>query len=87
MTDFRPPIFAPRIFGGMRILSDPNALEKTTERLFPVSRHRSKRIHKKLIKRHGGEFRMQPAMWRIGQDTIICHPAIYAQAKAALTTI
>ena len=81
---FVPPIFAPRIFGGMRIVSDPNALEKTTERLFPESRHRSRRIHKKLVRRFGGEFMMQPVMFRIGQDTIVCHPAVYEKVKATM---
>jgi hypothetical protein len=32
---------------GLRIIFDTYALEATTERLFPESRHRSKRIPKK----------------------------------------
>jgi hypothetical protein len=53
----------------LKIVLTPCALKETTERLFPESKNRSKRIRKKLIKRHGGEFRRRPAMWRIG-DTI-----------------
>jgi hypothetical protein len=46
-------------FIGMKILVSDLALEKTADRLFPDWRHRSARILKKLIKRHGGEFRMR----------------------------
>lgn len=53
------------------------ALEETEERLFPVSKHRSKRIHKKLVKRFGGEFKKEPAMWKVG-NVIYAHP-IYRQ--------
>jgi len=66
-------------YAGMRVISDPNALEKTKERLFPESRHRSKRVLKKLIKRHGGEFRMQPCAFQIGRDTLVMHPTLYQQ--------
>ena len=62
-------------FGGVRVFWDALALEKTTERLFPVSHHRSQRIHKKLLKKHGGEFRMKPCMWRVGND-LIAHPSL-----------
>lgn len=66
---------------GLRILYSPFALKETTERLFPESRHRSRRIHKKLVKRHGGEFRKVPCMWRVGAE-IIAHPSYAAQLKA-----
>lgn len=70
--------------GGMRILTDPFCLKQTTERLFPESKHRSARIRKKLLRRFGGEFRMVPAMFKIGPDTIVAHPAIYSQVCQAL---
>lgn len=70
------------MYAGMKIISDPNCLKETTERLFPKSRHRSARIRKKLIKRFGGEFRKEPAMFKIGADTIVAHPAVYAQIQA-----
>ena len=41
--------------GGLPIILSNAALKEGTERLFPESRHRSKRVHKKLIKRFGGE--------------------------------
>ena len=60
-------------YAGLSITFSPYALEATEERLFPASRHRSKRILKKLIKRFGGEFRMQPCMWRTHHG-IVAHP-------------
>lgn len=63
-------------FGGMRVIVDANVLEKTEVRLFPESRHRSKRTLKKLIKRFGGEYRKVPAIFKSG-DTIFMHPEQY----------
>lgn len=51
-----------------RIIFTPNALEESNIRLFPESRHRSRRILKKLIRRK------VPCM-RVG-DVIYAHPAI-----------
>lgn len=64
-----------------RVICTPMALEPTQERLFPESRHRSARIRKKLIKRHGGEFRMRPAIWRV-ENVIFAHPALRPQIEA-----
>lgn len=61
-------------YAGYRIIYTDRALEKTEERLFPFSKHRSKRIHKKLIKRFGGEFKMKPAIFKIGH-VLYVHPA------------
>ncbi len=74
----------PRGFGGLlelpvyvsRLCTKPG----TTHRTFPASRHRSKRIEKKLLRRHGGEFHPEPAMLHFG-DGIVCHPALYAELK------
>lgn len=63
-----------------KIISSPLALRPSNERLFPASKNRSKRIHKKLVKRFGGEFRMIPAMWHMG-DMIVAHPALYEQLR------
>lgn len=68
---------------GLRVIVSQNALEETTERLFPESKHRSARIRKKLIKRHGGEFRKAPAMFRT-VDSLIVHPALHAELQAAI---
>lgn len=65
-----------------RIIFTSNALEETNIRLFPESRNRSKRIHKKLIRRFGSEFRKVPCMWRVG-DVIYAHPAIKPRLDAA----
>jgi hypothetical protein len=69
-----------RALGAMPIIVSDHALKETTERLFPASRHRSKRIHKKLLKRFGGEFRKVPAIWKT-PNSIIMHPELYAQMK------
>lgn len=68
---------------GVKINYVEHALAETTERNFPASRHRSKRIHKKLVKRHGGEFRKEPAIFRYG-DTWIVHPSFRPQIEARL---
>lgn len=70
------------MIGGMRIIFDSNALEATEERLFPASPHRSARIRKKLIKRHGGEFKRVPCMWRVG-GAIVAHPSFRATIERA----
>lgn len=48
-------------------------------RLFPVSKHRSKRIHKKLVKRFGGEYEWtKPCIFKAGKS-IFANP-IFRQA-------
>lgn len=65
------------MFGGATIIVSENALKDSDVRNFPVSRHRSARLHKKLVKRYGGEFRKVGCIYRIG-DQMIMHPTIYA---------
>lgn len=65
---------------GLQIIVSDAALETTDVRLFPESENRSKRIHKKLVKRFGGEFKRVPAIFRIG-DKIVAHPAMYDRLK------
>ena len=65
-----------------RIVFTPYALKQTAERNFPISRHRSRRIHKKLCKRHGGEFRMAPTIWTVG-DVIFAHPSFEEEIQRA----
>ncbi len=50
---------------------------------FPKSKNRSKRIHKKLCKRFGGEFWMKPGMFRI-DDKLYIHPALRPDLEKAL---
>ena len=71
-------------FGAMSVIVSDKALNETTERLFPVSRHRSKRIHKKLVKRFGGEVRKVPAIWQT-PNAMIVHPTVYEQMKERIS--
>lgn len=78
-----PPLISNHApFGGLPIIWSIFALKATDERLFPVSRHRSRRIHKKLVKRFGGEFRKVPAIFQTPQGLIV-HPALRSSIEAA----
>ena len=68
---------------GLKIFVDPNVLEDTEERLFPESKHRSKRIHKKLVKRFGGEFMKAPCILK-APTAIYMHPVRYAEFQQQL---
>lgn len=59
---------------GMNLYFTTNALREGTERNFPESKHRSKRVHKKLVKRFGSEFKMIPCILRL-KEGIFAHPA------------
>lgn len=74
-------LFSP--MSGISIVYSEYCLKEGEERLFPVSRHRSKRIHKKLIKRFGGEFRKVPAIFKTPQG-IIMHPNFRAEFERNL---
>jgi len=71
-------------FMGLDVLVSEAAydMELTDERLFPYSRHRSRRIWKKLRKRYGGEFkhRFVSKAYQMG-NTLIVHPIIYEEMK------
>jgi hypothetical protein len=58
----------------------PSALSESKVRNFPISKHRSKRIHKKLVKKFNGEFKKEPAAFEVG-GRIIIHPILYQQLK------
>jgi hypothetical protein len=68
---------------GLPIIVSEVALETTDQRLFPASKNRSRRIHKKLVKRFGGESRKVPTIFRTPQG-LICHPVMYAKLRQAL---
>lgn len=76
MREFGPPQPA-----GVRVIYTVNALRHTDERLFPVSLHRSQRILKKLIRRHGGVYRKAPAMLMV-DGVVYCHPALKPRLEA-----
>jgi hypothetical protein len=65
---------------GLRVIFDPHTLEANEERPFAASRHRSKRIRKKLLKRFGGEFRNQPCMW-FYCGTVFAHPSFRLSSR------
>jgi hypothetical protein len=67
-------------FNGLQVICSPHALEETDERLFRENKYRSKRLHKKLCKRHGGEFKKVPAIFQMG-DKILAHPTHYQRIK------
>ena len=66
----------------MKVITSEHALKDSDQRLFKASRHRSKRIRKKLIKRFGGEFRKVPCVFQFG-DMLIVHPLHYEMLKEA----
>lgn len=61
---------------GLKVVVSEAALQDSDIRLFPTSKNRSARIHKKLVKRFGGEFKKVPAIYQMG-DTLVAHPAVY----------
>jgi hypothetical protein len=68
------------MFNGCRVVVSEAALAETTERNFPLSRHRSRRVHKKLVKRFGGEFRKEPAIFQT-PDSFIMHPTRWVEVE------
>ena len=85
MGNFTPYSYTkPRYVPGLEIVVSELALKETDERLFPASKHRSRRIHKKLVKRFGGEFRKVPCVWRMA-DKIIMHPALYVEFQRQMS--
>lgn len=67
----------------VQITVSEHALKDSDERLFRASKNRSRRIHKKLVKRFGGEFRKVPCVWRTPQG-IIMHPTLYAEFQRTM---
>lgn len=72
-----------RLFSGMPINVSPFALKDTDQRLFPASKNRSRRIHKKLVRKFGGEFKQAPAIYRTPYGWV-AHPVLYAGLMAHL---
>lgn len=68
---------------GMQVIVSPHALEETKERLFPENEYRSARVHKKLIKRFGSEFRKRPCIFKMA-DTIVMHPERYSEFRKSI---
>lgn len=68
------------MFGSVKLICSHAALKDSDVRMFPESQNRSQRIHKKLVKRFGSEFRKVPAIWQMG-DTLIAHPEMFHLIK------
>lgn len=71
------------MLGSLQIVVSEHAYRVINgERKFPASKHRSRRILKKLIKRHGGEYHLihEPLAYQIGNQFIV-HPKIYEEMK------
>jgi hypothetical protein len=71
------------VFGGIQMIVSEVALKESNVRLFPASKNRSARIHKKLVKRFGGEFKKVPAIWQI-EDRLVVHPALMHTVRQAI---
>jgi hypothetical protein len=83
---------------GLDLVWSPHAVSRTY--LFPPSKNRSKRIHKKLMKRFGRQYDQTPAIYQV-RGTLYAHPSfkpaierefqnvtldnIQAQARSVLT--
>jgi hypothetical protein len=68
------------MINGLQVIVSEHALEETEVRLFPASKNRSKRIHKKLVKRHGGEFEKRPCIYRM-DGKLVMHPVMWERMQ------
>lgn len=76
LSDMQPKPFRPRI-----IITD--SATKRGRQFFKDSKHRSKRILKKLLKRFGAQYEMLPACWHHEpSNTIYLHPALERDMRA-----
>lgn len=66
----------------IRIIYSDAAYKSTDERLFPASRHRSRRIEKKLVKRFGGYYKREPAIFMTPAGCM-AHPSLKPTIEAA----
>lgn len=66
------------------IIQSWRATKNSKDRNFKKSKHRRKRLHKKLLKKFDGhEFKQEPAIYINGNNYIV-HPALYADARRVL---
>ena len=74
------------MYSGFRVIFDTVATENTEVRNFPISKNRSKRILKKLLKRFGGfEFKQKPCILLDNRSgRIIVHPALKEEFLRAI---
>lgn len=67
----------------VRVIYHEAAMVEGKERLFPASRNRSARVRKKLIRRYGREFRLEPGCLQTPYGFVI-HPSLRAAFEAAV---
>lgn len=71
------------IIGGIRIVYTEAAQLESEERNFAFSKHRSKRVYKKLVKRFGSVFKMKPgALMDETNNVMYVHPSLRVQLEA-----
>jgi hypothetical protein len=69
-------------FNGLRVIFSEAMMTETLEPNFPFSMNRSKRIHKKLLKRHG--YKKVPRMDAVVSQSagfMVIHPAAWDALK------
>lgn len=73
---------------GLRIILDENMVEvDKTRPKFPDSKNRSRRIEKKLLKRHGGKYHMRPRRDALVSATagfVVMHPDMLPELERAI---
>lgn len=70
-----------RPFSDISIIQSPYATREHWN--FRPSRYRSRRLHKKLVKKFGGQVVIVPAIYMINSNTAVAHPDIVAAIAAA----
>ena len=74
-------MFAISSFGGIELVVSGNAMQRVTN--WPV-KSRSRRLHKKMTKKHGPQFTEKPGAWMMADGRMICHPKLYADMRSSL---
>lgn len=75
------------IFGGMQVIESVNASTRKPRRVYAKHKAKTvahlKRMRKKWEKRYVAV--SVPAIFQLGSDTLVVHPALMSQVKAALS--
>lgn len=73
----------PGTYAGLRVIEDANAREHVADDIFwpRPSRHRSRRILRKLLRRWAKP-RFEPMAYQLRNGTIVAHPSIVAALRA-----
>lgn len=71
-------------FAGMKIHTTAACLTPADTPAFPASRHRSRRLHKKLERRFGPQWPMRPAAYVLNDTMLLVHPELMDQVRSRL---